>query len=202
MTTKNAQAAEPAPFDTCLLLMPIHAPGRVLLTRLPLKSVRARVHKTHAAAAFEPLSAPLIDVLLVLTFFLLQFFEGSGEVCEHTPLALPTARHTIPLELAPVIRIDAAHVTLDGLRVTDTAVLLARADSPPIAALVEQLKMVRRNFALLYPFEGPTDDVLIFAPRELPFRALRSVLASSREAGYGQASFAVELRTGPANVPD
>jgi biopolymer transport protein ExbD len=171
--------------------MPIHAPGRVLLTRLPLASVRKRWLSRCRPDAFEPITLPLIDILLVLTFFLLQFFDARGSSCPERHVQLPEAKHGSALALAPVITIDASHVTLDGRRMVDSATLLA-APSVPIAPLIADLETLRRNYAILRPGEAPPDHVLIRAERQLPYRLLRSVLASSSLAGYPSASFVVE----------
>src|SRR5690349_22580240 len=109
--------------------MAIHRPGKVLLTRVPLKFVRNKVggHGKKAMDHEIPL-VPFIDFLITLVVFLLTSFSASGELLAQQPnLKMPDARHVIDLEIQPIVAINPDVITLDGRRMADTRTLAAEA---------------------------------------------------------------------------
>jgi biopolymer transport protein ExbD len=91
----------------------------------------------------------------------------------------------------PVISVDAERADLDGLVVAERSLLVGEQEAA-LPRLVEELRMLRRNFGLLHPGEKPGDEVLIRAEGGVPYRVLRRLIAASAEAGYRGVSFAVE----------
>ena len=174
--------------------MPVHAPGPVLLTRVALRSARTgRRSVQKRAAAPELITLPWIDILLGLVFFLLSFFDAQGSTCPKRPLELPRARNGVALVPMPVLSVDGERVDVDGVVVAERS-LLAGMQEAGLPRLVEELRMLRRNFEVLHPGEAPGDNVLIRAEGGVPYRALRRLIAASAEAGYRGVSFAVEHR--------
>jgi len=174
--------------------MPVHAPGPVLLSRVALRSARVRRWPPRQqSGAPELITLPWIDILLGLVFFLLSFFDAQGSTCPKRPLELPRARHGVALVPAPVLSVHAQGVDLDGLVVAERSVLSGEKEAS-LPRLVEELRLLRRNFELLHPGQKPGDDVLIRAEGEVPYRVLRRLIAASAEAGYRGVSFAVERR--------
>lgn len=173
--------------------MPIHKPGKVLLHHIPLKFVHDAV--AGGGRKSVDLSIPLvpfIDFLIVLVVFLLMSFSASGELVAQQPsITMPDAENTDTLEIAPIIAIDARVVTLDGLRMADTATLAQSAQLDRIEQLVQNLETLKRNWSILHP-TGVFDGVVIVqADKEIDFRVIKKCMFSAAQAGYTNVSFAV-----------
>jgi len=82
--------------------MPVHAPGPRLLT------TKACKHRRRWVGRPSIVILPLIDLMLVLTLFLLPQFGGSGELCCVHTFELPEATNTAELERAPIVTIAAS----------------------------------------------------------------------------------------------
>ncbi len=135
---------------------------------------------------------PLLDILLIVVVMLLMVFSASGEVYPSAlDLELPRARHGDDLQMAPIIRIDGAQVTLDGHSVADTNALLSTSRVQRIDALVEGLATARRNWGMLHPREPFPGRVMLEADRKVDFRAVRKVLFSAAQAGCSNVSLVV-----------
>lgn len=134
---------------------------------------------------------PFVDLLLTVVVFLLMTFSASD-----LPLAtdLPDAEHGYDLEIAPVVSVDARVVTVDGLRVADTPSLLSDARIERIDALVTNLEHTRSNWELLHPNEPFPGRVVLQIDRTVDYRAVRKVLFSASQAGYGDLDLAVRAR--------
>src|SRR3954463_1872915 len=109
--------------------MAIHKPGKVLLTRVPLKFVRKKVAGGGRKSMDHEIPlVPFIDFLITLVVFLLTSFSASGELMAQQPnLKRPDAAHAVHLEIHPIISINPDVITLDGRRMADTRTLSADA---------------------------------------------------------------------------
>lgn len=178
--------------------MPIHKPGKVLLHHIPLKFVHDAV--AGGGRKSVDLSIPLvpfIDFLIVLVVFLLMSFSASGElVAQQASITMPDATNTDTLEIAPIIAIDERVVTLDGLRMADTATLAQSAQVDRIEQLVQNLETLKRNWSILHPTGAFDGVVIIQADKEIDFRVIKKAMFSAAQAGYTNVSFAVNGRGG------
>ena len=104
--------------------MPVKQPGKVLLHHIPLKFVHDRVAGGGRKGVDASIAlVPFIDFLITLVVFLLTSFSASGELLSQRPnLVMPEAQNTVALEIAPIIAIDPAVVTLDNRRMADTPI--------------------------------------------------------------------------------
>ncbi len=135
---------------------------------------------------------PFIDFLLTVVVFLLMSFGTSGEI---TVLpGLPDAEHGREGPTAPVVAIDADQITVDGRRVADTRTLLASAQVERVEPLVHDLEIQRQNWGALHPGEELPGQVVVQASRDVDYRAVRKVLFSVAQAGYGGVGLAVRPR--------
>ena len=172
--------------------MSIRAPGPRLLRSIPLQFIDTSNRKRRSVDAQITL-IPFIDLLLTVVVFLLMSFSATGDI--GVVGDLPDAEHAdADLELAPIVAIDEHHVLVDGHRVADTQALLADARLSRIEPLVHDLETARRNFDLLHPHEEFAGSVVVQADRDVDFRALRKVLFSVAQAGYGGTQLAVRPR--------
>lgn len=168
--------------------MAIRSPGARLLRAIPLSFVK------HGGDGKKDVDAhvaliPFIDFLLTVVVFLLMSFSASGQM--HALDDLPVAQHGTDLELAPILTIDEASVTVDGRRVADTRTLLEGTELERIEPLVQHLEVLRDNWEVLHPGEDFPGAVVIQAGREVDFRVLRKVLFSVSQAGYAGLQLAV-----------
>jgi biopolymer transport protein ExbD len=171
--------------------MPIEAPRPRLRTHVGL-TCRSRARRKPLAASLQ--LTPLLDVLLVVVFFLLYRFEASGEVCicPSRRITLPLAEKTGLLERAPVIEITEPEITLDG-RVVATIEEVRSEGSPDwrILRMVEHLEVQRHNWGLTNPGAPFPGEVVIAADENVDMVVMKKVLYSCGLAGYEVAQLAV-----------
>jgi biopolymer transport protein ExbD len=176
--------------------MAIHKPGRVLLTKVPLKFVRSKVvgHGKKAVDHEIPL-IPFIDFLVTLVVFLLTSFSASGELLAQQPnLKMPDAKNVVDLEIKPVIAINPDVITLDGRRMADTRTLAQEARVERMEQLIQDLETLKRNWAILHPTDPFEGTVILQADKAIDFRVIKKVMFSCAQAGYANISFAVNRR--------
>jgi biopolymer transport protein ExbD len=173
--------------------MAIHKPGKVLLTRVPLKFVRKKVTGGGRKAMDHEIPlVPFIDFLITLVVFLLTSFSASGELLAQQPnLKMPDARHVIDLEIQPIIAINPDVITLDGRRMADTRTLAAEARVERMEQLIQDLETLKRNWSILHPSEPFAGTVILQADKAIDFRVIKKVMFSCAQAGYANISFAV-----------
>jgi biopolymer transport protein ExbD len=180
--------------------MAIKKPGKVLLTRVPLKFVRNKVvgHGKKSVDHEIPL-VPFIDFLVTLVVFLLTSFSASGELLAQQPnLKMPDAKNVVDLEIKPVIAINPDVITLDGRRMADTRTLAQEARVERMEQLIQDLETLKRNWSILHPTDPFEGTVILQADKSIDFRVIKKVMFSCAQAGYANISFAVN-RVGSKN---
>ncbi len=173
--------------------MSIHVPGKVLLHHVPLKFVQSKVTGGGRKNVDQSLPlVPFIDFLIVLIVFLILQFESSGalQVTSET-IRMPDAANTTPIEIAPIISIDANVVTLQGTRVADATSLASNPQMERIDGLIQNLETLKRNWSILHPAEPFHGNVIVHADVDVDFRVVKKVMFSAAQAGYQNVSFAV-----------
>lgn len=173
--------------------MAIHRPGKVLLTRVPLKFVRKKVTGGGKKSVDHEIPlVPFIDFLVTLVVFLLTSFSASGELMAQQPnLKMPSAKNTIDLEVQPIVAINPDVVTLDGRRMADTRTLAAEARVERLEPLIQDLETLKRNWSILHPNEPFAGVVILQADVGIDFRVIKKIMFSCAQAGYANISFAV-----------
>lgn len=170
--------------------MAVHAPGARGIRAL--SSFAASGGRAKRKVDAQITLVPFIDFLLTVVVFLLMSFSSSGEV---TVLpGLPDAANGADVEQAPVVAIDADQVTIDGRRVADTRALMADGRLERVEPLVRDLEVARDNYGVLHPGETFPGQVVVQASRDVDYRAIRKVLFSVGQAGYGGVQLAVRPR--------
>jgi biopolymer transport protein ExbD len=171
----------------------IHKPEKVLLHGIPLRFVKNKVVGGGKKSVDQNLPLiPFIDLLISLVVFLLMSFSASGELlAQSNTITLPTAEHTVALESAPVIAIDARVVTLDHRQVADTPTLAQTAQIDRIEPLISGLEQHLANWRVLHPNDESPRMVILQADHAIDFRVVKKVMFSCGQAGYANVSFAV-----------
>ena len=153
-----------------------------------------RHHKRHKGAGAINLVS-MIDMLTVLVFFLLVYSTEQVEVLPSSKdVKLPTSLADNQVRHAVVVIVSEKEVLIRGQSVGSIAEILA-SESPIIPGLKAELEAEANN--VLKPVEGTEEDkiaareVTIMADKELPYRLVRKVMATSTAASYGKLSLAV-----------
>ncbi|HUL81109.1 MAG TPA: biopolymer transporter ExbD [Gammaproteobacteria bacterium] len=153
-----------------------------------------RHHKRHKGAAAINLVS-MIDMLTVLVFFLLVYSSEQVEVLPSSKdVQLPKSIADTHVHHAVVVVVTEREVLVGGQSVGNVEQLLA-SDSPLIPGLKDELEAEANGMVKL---AGLSDEekiaaleVTIIADKELPYRLMRKVMATSTAARYGKLSLAV-----------
>ena len=153
-----------------------------------------RHHKRHKGDAVINLVS-MIDMLTVLVFFLLVY---STEVVEVLPsskeVQLPESTAEAKFHEAVVVIITERDILINGKSVGKISDVLAN-DAVIIPALQAELEAegngMLRQANLSEEEKIANREVTIMADKELPYKLLKKVMATSTAANYGQLSLAV-----------
>jgi biopolymer transport protein ExbD len=155
----------------------------------------ARHHKRHKGEAAINLVS-MIDMLTVLVFFLLVYSTEEVEVLPSAKdLALPESIAEEQAHDAVVVVVTEQEIMMEGRTLGRIADVLATG-----GVIIPALKTALENQPqrLLEPNAAQTEEqwisgreVTIMADKELPYRLLKKIMATSTAADYGQLSLAV-----------
>ena len=153
-----------------------------------------RHHKRHKGEAGINLVS-MIDMLTVLVFFLLVY---STEVVEVLPsqkeVQLPASTSEAKFHEAVVVIITERDILLNGKSVGKVDEVVAN-EGVTIPALQSALEIeangMLRQAGLSEEEKIANREVTIIADKELPYKLLKKVMATSTAANYGQLSLAV-----------
>ena len=153
-----------------------------------------RHHKRHKGEAVINLVS-MIDMLTVLVFFLLVY---STEVVEVLPsqkeVQLPESTAETKFHEAVVVIITEHDILLNGRSVGKIDEVIA-SDGVLIptlqSALEQEANGMLRQAGLSEEEKIANREVTIMADKELPYKLLKKVMATSTAANYGQLSLAV-----------
>jgi biopolymer transport protein TolR len=137
----------------------------------------------------------MIDMLTVLVFFLLVYSTEQVEVLPSSKdVRLPTSLAENQVRHAVVVIVTAKDVLIRGQSVGSIAEILAN-DSPIIPGLKAELEAEAVDLLnqgdLTEEERIAAREVTIMADKELPYRLVRKVMATSTAASYGKLSLAV-----------
>lgn len=152
-------------------MVAIRKPGRARLRAYRVK--RKRVLPEIALIA-------LIDLFLVLVFYLLPHFSAVGEL-----IALgkglefaPRAKHATTMERAPIISASLLRTRVEGYEVQN------------LADLTDKMQEMRKVDEMMHNGVA-TRNVVFLGDVDLDFEEVRAILSAAAEAGYDRPSFAV-----------
>jgi biopolymer transport protein ExbD len=133
----------------------------------------------------------LMDVFTILVFFLLANSSSSEVLATPKLIKLPdSVVETKPRETV-VIMVSPDAVLIQGESVVGTAELLA-AKSDYVAAISERLALLERNIIGISTRQvAESKEVTILADKTIPFRALKKIMSTCTDSGYGRISLAV-----------
>jgi biopolymer transport protein ExbD len=186
--------------------MSVHAPGRFNRGMGRVGHLRNRLGRAIARAL--PSSAPaaggrrsvmvglsmtsMIDVLVVMTVFLLLTFQSSAECgCGRDLANLPTATNVQDMIDAPMVDVSDM-ILVDGSLVATRGDLVgmqgrvARLDD-----LFNMLKAKRETWKLLHPGHEPLGHVILSIDGNVPANVVKSVVMTAARSGYPSVDFMV-----------
>jgi biopolymer transport protein ExbD len=192
--------------------MSVHAPGRVVLGGVGvIARVRAQGGLGRAIARALPSSAPLtagrrsvvaglsmssmIDVLVVLTVFLLLTFSASDR-CLERDVSLPPAVNVTELLDAPMVVVGLDAIAVDGLVATSPGELSAIHDSARVQrldGLFNALKTKHEVAKALAPGRRePPTHVILAIGSDVPASVVKSIILTAARSGYPSVDFMVQ----------
>ena len=188
--------------------MSVHAPGRVNLGGLGLR----RGGLGRAIARALPSSAPLgagrkkliasvsmtsmIDVLVVMTVFLLLTFQSNGECgCTRDLSQLPPAHNVFEILDAPIVHVSAnSAMLLDGSTVASSEELeAAQGRVVRIEGLFNSLRQKHELSKQLRPGNEPPTHVILAIDGDVPASVVKSVVMTAARSGYPSIDFMVHV---------
>ena len=145
----------------------------------------------------------LVDVMTIITIFLLMNFSANGEVLYMTKdIKLPDAFHGAQLERAPVISVSADAVTFDGKMLLATGDL-EKGDVLNVPELEDALRDEKRRYEQIHandpdhPFKGLVN---VQADKKIPFRVIKRVMFACNQSGFANINFAALAKSGEAKT--
>ncbi len=170
-------------------------PGPRLRKFIPLRFVRGLGSGKKSTYAELNITS-MVDMLMILTVFLLMTFSASGELLTvQKNITLPEAQNWKDLEQAPIIAVSKDSVTLDGRMVADASVLNQENTADwKIVELHDTLVTLKNNYKLLHPSDEWKGIVIVQADKGVDFKVIKKVMYSCAMAGYQNVNFAVQQK--------
>jgi len=135
----------------------------------------------------------MIDVLVVLTVFLLLTFTSSSECgCIRDLSRLPMGSQTDEMIDAPMVHVSAMGISLDGTPVAsadDMTAMVARAQR--IDTLFNSLKSKHETAKMLSPNRPPPTHVVLAIDGDVPAGVVKSIVLTASRSGYPSIDFMV-----------
>lgn len=200
--------------------MPVHSPGPRLYGALPFKYLAQGAKRGGRRPVDVYLNViPFVDMMTILTCFLLMVFTTSGElISAQRGLVLPNATNQDKLKRAPIIIVTRDTITLNGQGVGTQVERLMTDEGMEwkIVELYDRLRQEKTSFKMTgfdnmseeekdyctnprpnpKPAEICADGLLILqADRDTPAKVLNRVLKTAYAAEYPNVMFAVNRRS-------
>jgi biopolymer transport protein ExbD len=133
----------------------------------------------------------LMDVFTILVFFLLANSSSSEVLTTPKQIKLPDSVVEAKPRETVVIMVSPEAVLVQGETVVATPDLLA-SKSERVPAISERLAQLQRNIiGISTKTVAESQEVTILADKTIPFRALKKVMTTCTDSGYGMISLAV-----------
>lgn len=136
----------------------------------------------------------LIDVFTILIFFLLSNSGGVETLPSSKAVQLPeSVSETAPRDTV-VVTVSGADILVDGRKVASSVDVLAQTDDL-IAPLKAELDLLQGSRQVVRAENAELAKRLtIMGDKEIPYRLLRRIMATSASANFSDVSFAVRQR--------
>jgi biopolymer transport protein ExbD len=135
----------------------------------------------------------LIDVFTILIFFLLSNSGGVETLPSPKAVLLPeSVAQTSPRDTVVVV-VSATEILVSGRKVADVADVLGSTDDL-IAPLKAELDLQAQRQVIRKENEAQSKRLTIMGDKDIPYRLLRKIMATSARANFSDVSFAVRQR--------
>ncbi len=185
--------------------MAVQAPGRVVRGGV----TRAKNGLARAIGRALPSSAPrgngrrsviaglsmssMIDVLVVLTVFLLLTFSASDR-CIERDVAMPSAVNGMEVIDAPIVSVLSDGILVDGMLTTsqgEMSAIRAHGRVQRLDGLFNVLKTKHEREKLLAPDREPSTHVVLAIGADVPASVVKSIVMTASRSGYPSIDFMV-----------
>ena len=186
--------------------MSVHAPGRVVLGRVG----RPKTGFSRAIGRAFPSAAPtgngrkkllaglsmtsMIDVLVVMTVFLLLTFSANDNCVRRDLSSLPLVVNVSEMVDAPIVDVRADSVVLNGILVTTPGELSSFSINGHVARLDGLFNALKQKHELakqLQPGRDPPTHVILAIDGDVPASVVKSVVMTAARSGYLSIDFMV-----------
>lgn len=135
---------------------------------------------------------PMIDVFMVLVFFLLVTTQSVDNLRSPRELALPTSLSMNQPTDAPIVMVTKQAVLIQGVQVmTLDEAIAAPADKPLAPVRAELLKVTLLQVEGANAGSTTRGEVNIMADRDIPYAVLKKVLATCGELKFARIAVSV-----------
>lgn len=133
----------------------------------------------------------LMDVFTILVFFLLANSSSSEVLTTPKQIKLPDSVVEAKPRETVVIMVSPEAVIVQGETVIATIDLLA-SNSEKVPEISERLGQLERNIiGISTKAVAESREITILADKTIPFRALKKIMTTCTDSGYGMISLAV-----------
>jgi biopolymer transport protein ExbD len=135
----------------------------------------------------------LIDVFTILIFFLLSNTGGVETLPSPKAVMLPeSVAQTSPRDTVVVV-VSATEILVDGRKVANVVDVLDTAGDL-IEPLKAELDLQAKRQVIRKENEAQSKRLTIMGDKDIPYRLLRKIMATSARANFSDVSFAVRQR--------
>jgi biopolymer transport protein ExbD len=136
----------------------------------------------------------LIDVFTILIFFLLSNSGGVDVLPSPKAVQLPESVAQASPKETVVVVVSATEILVDG-RVVSTVADALGTQGDLIAPLKAELDLLQASRPAIRPEnEAQSHQLTIMGDKDIPYRLLRKIMATSARANFSDVSFAVRQR--------
>jgi biopolymer transport protein ExbD len=135
----------------------------------------------------------LIDVFTILIFFLLSNAGGVETLPSPKAVMLPeSVAQTSPRDTLVVV-VSSTEILVDGRKVADVVDVLGT-EGDLIAPLKVELDLQAKRQVIRKENEAQSKRLTIMGDKDIPYRLLRKIMATSARANFSDVSFVVRQR--------
>ena len=136
----------------------------------------------------------LIDVFTILIFFLLSNSGGIEALATPKAVKLPESVSTQQPKETVVVVVSATDILVNGRKVAAVADIINTNDDL-VAPLKAELDALASREVILKENAAQARRLTIVGDKDIPYRLLRKIMATSAQASFGDVSFAVRPRS-------
>lgn len=167
-----------------------------------IKRHRKRQHVAGADAAGHMTLVPFIDMLMILTVFLLVHNSDVDILPNTKAISIPQSFADKKPRPSVVVMVTKEDLLVDGRAIAKVADVAAAEE-----AVIQPLKQALQSQADTVLVDAARQDikdreVTIMGDKDTPYSVLRKIMATCTDADYGKVSLAVVEREGALVAPD